>query len=345
MINPGETKAFIVGVSGPALQPDETAFLRDERPFGLILFQRNCERPEAIPDLLAAFREAVGRPDAPVLIDQEGGRVQRLKPPRWPRYPAARRFGELERDAPGLGLEAARIAGRLIADDLAALGITVDCLPVLDVPAPGSHDVIGDRAYADGPDAVVRLAQAHVAGLADGGVLPVVKHIPGHGRATADSHFDLPRVSASRETLSAVDFLPFRAFADAPFAMTAHILYEAIDPLRPATVSPVVIEDVIRGEIGFSGCLMTDDVSMQALGGDLDERARRAIEAGCDLVLHCNGRLDEMRAVAAATPPLAGPARDRAARALAARVAPGPIDRAALLSRLSALLDAHPVVS
>ncbi len=327
-------KAFITGVSGPALTADEAAFLGDARPFGLILFARNCRSREQIADLCAAFREAVGRPDAPVLVDQEGGRVQRLEPPGWRAYPAAATFGALERAQPGRGREAARIAGRLIAHDLGEVGITVNCVPVLDVPQPGSDPVIGDRAYGKTPEAVIGLARAAVEGLAAGGVLWVAKHVPGHGRAGVDSHHALPRVDAPLAALEAVDFPPFRAFRDAPFAMTAHVVYRAIDPARPATVSPAVVGDVIRGTIGYDGALMTDDLSMKALGGPMAERAAAAIAAGCDLALHCNGDLAEMRAVAGAVPPLSGAAAARCEAALAARTPADAIDPAALAERL-----------
>lgn len=333
-----EARAFVTGLSGRRLGRAERDFLAAERPFGLILFRRNCAVPGEVADLVAAFRDAVGRADAPVFVDQEGGRVQRLKPPHWRAYPPAAAYGRLEAAQPGAGREAAAIAGRLMADDLATLGITVNCLPVLDVPAPGSHAIVGDRAYGDDPGAIVPLARAHVEGLAAGGVLPVAKHLPGHGRARVDSHEALPRVDAARAALSAVDFAPFRAFADCPFGMTAHVLYAAIDPERPATVSPRVLGEVVRGEIGFAGCLLTDDLSMRALGGPIGERARRAFAAGCDLALHCNGRMAEMKAVARASPPLAGEAAARAARALAARRPPEPVDRPALAARLDRLL-------
>ena len=311
----GTPRAFIVGCSGEALSADERAFLRDADPLGLILFRRNVVAPDQVLALTSAFRDCVGRADALVLIDQEGGRVQRLGPPHWPRYPAGRTLGrvgasDLDRAA------ATRLGARLIAHDLRALGITVDCLPVLDVPVPGAHDVIGDRAYGDDPDGVARLGRAAAEGLLAGGVLPVMKHVPGHGRAGADSHQNLPRVAASLADLRARDFRPFRALAHLPVAMTAHVVYEAIDPDRAATVSPSVIGTIVRGEIGFDGLLLTDDLSMRALSGSFRERSEAAIRAGCDVALHCNGHLAEASAVAEGAPRLAGQAERRVKRAL-----------------------------
>lgn len=311
--------ALIVGCAGPVLAPDEIAFFRSARPWGFILFKRNCESPEQIRALTAALRAAAERPEAPVLIDQEGGRVQRLGPPHWPAYPTGRSFGRIHAGDAEAGLAAARLGARLMAADLSALGIDVDCLPVLDVPVAGAHDVIGDRAYGTTPEVVTALGRAAAAGLLAGGVLPVIKHVPGHGRAGVDSHHALPTVDAPRDKLEAVDFAPFRAAAELPLAMTAHVVYRAIDPVRPATTSPRVIAEVIRGSIGFDGCLMSDDVSMQALAGSIGERTAAALAAGCDLALHCNGRLDEMREAAAAAGPLEGVAAERAARALARR--------------------------
>ncbi|MBV5264987.1 beta-N-acetylhexosaminidase [Pinisolibacter aquiterrae] len=311
--------AFIAGCAGPTLSPDEVAFFRDARPWGFILFSRNCETPDQIRALTAALRAAADRPDAPILIDQEGGRVQRLGPPQWPAYPAGRRFGEVYARDRRTGLAAARLGARLIAHDLLELGIDVDCLPVLDVPVEGAHDVIGHRAYGVTPEVVSDLGRAAAAGLLEGGVLPVIKHIPGHGRAGVDSHHHLPVVETSRAALETTDFPPFRAAADLPLAMTAHVVYSAIDPDAPATTSKTVIDTVIRGFIGYDGCLMSDDVSMRALSGTIGERTAAALAAGCDLVLHCNGDLAEMTAVAAACRPLEGRARERADRAAAMR--------------------------
>lgn len=311
-------RAFVAGCAGLALTDEERAFLRDADPFGLILFRRNVADPMQVRALTAAFRETVGRADAPVLVDQEGGRVQRLGPPHWPRYPAGRAYGRVLGGAgPEDAADAARIGARLIAHDLAALGITVDCLPVLDVPMPGAHDIIGDRAYADEPATVAALGRAAAEGLMEGGVLPVMKHVPGHGRAFSDSHETLPRVDASLDDLRARDFAPFRDLADLPVAMTAHVVFEAIDPDGPATTSREVVQTIIRREIGLDGLLLTDDLSMKALSGGFRDRAEAAFRAGCDVALHCNGQLDEARAVAEAAPRLAGDALRRADAALA----------------------------
>lgn len=308
-------RAFVAGLSGLELTGDERAFFRQADPFGFILFRRNVESPDQVRALTDSLRSLTGRADLPILVDQEGGRVQRLGPPHWPRYPAARAYssGVGGRLAPS---EAARLGARLIAHDLRSVGITVDCLPVLDVPAPGSHDIIGDRAYAGGPELVSELGGQAAAGLLSGGVLPVMKHIPGHGRAGADSHAELPRVAASLEALRGRDFQPFRRLAHLPLAMTAHVVFEAIDPERPATLSPVVIHEIIREEIGFGGLLLSDDLSMHALSGDFRSRAESALVAGCDVVLHCNGDLGEMEAVAAAALRLSGPSWSRADKTL-----------------------------
>lgn len=316
------TGATIFGCAGAALTDDEAVFFGDAQPWGFILFSRNIVSPDQVKDLVAALRATVGRTDAPVLIDQEGGRVARLRPPHWPLYPPAKAFADLARSDPRLACEMAWLGARLVAHDLHALGVNVDCAPVLDVPAPGGHAVIGDRAYGDDPETVTVLAQVAAEGLMAGGVSPVIKHIPGHGRAGADSHLQLPVVTASLAELE-VDFAPFRALADAPMAMTAHVVYAAVDPDRPATTSPRVIAEIVRGRIGFSGLLMSDDISMQALAGPLAERARQALGAGCDVVLHCNGDTAEMAQVAAAAGELADEGAARAAGALG-RVAGGP---------------------
>ena len=321
-------KAFVCGCAGTALSADERAFMAETRPWGLILFRRNVEAPDQLRALAAAFRETVGRADAPVLVDQEGGRVQRLAQPHWPRYPAAARFAALHASYPAAAERLARLGGELLARDLSDCGITVDCAPVLDLPVPGSSAVVGDRAFGREPDTVTSLARAFAEGLAAGGVLPVMKHIPGHGRAEVDSHHELPVVTADRAALER-DFAPFRALAGLPMAMTAHVVFTALDPDRPATTSPRVIGEVVRREIGFDGLLLSDDLSMQALRGTLGERAAAAAAAGCDILLHCNGIMDEARAVAAAAPPLAGRAAERAAAALARRLPPAPRDVAA----------------
>ena len=316
------SRAFITGVSGPELNAAEREFIRAERPWGFILFKRNIETPTQVITLVRELRKAAGGPEAPVLIDQEGGRVQRLGPPHWPVYPAGAAFGVLYDIDPYLGLSAARLSARLIAADLIDLGVTVDCLPLADVPVPGADAVIGNRAYGTKPDKVAAIGRAVTEGLEQGGVLPVLKHIPGHGRATADTHFRLPVVDNSRAELERTDFAAFQPLADLPMAMTAHVVFSALDPAHPATTSATIVEQVIRGMIGFQGLLMSDDVSMNALAGSLAERSRAIFAAGCDMVLHCNGKFDEMRQVAAETPELSGKALERARRALAARKPP-----------------------
>jgi len=333
-------RAFITGLAGLSIAPEERAFLRRERPWGLILFKRNIDTPKQVSDLIGDFRSIAGG-DAPVLIDQEGGRVQRLGPPLWPAYPPGAVYGDAYDRDPEAGLAAAKLGARLIAKDLQELGIDVDCLPLADVPAPGADSVIGDRAYGTTPDKVAALAGAVAEGLMEGGVLPVLKHIPGHGRANADSHKALPIVQADRKTLEATDFAAFRPLAHFPMAMTAHVVFTAYDPALPATTSRTMIDRVIRGFIGFDGLLMSDDVSMQALSGSLGERTAAALAAGCDVVLHCNGRLDEMREVAANAPPLAGKAADRAAAALAARRPPNPLDSEKTRTVLSTILQSR----
>lgn len=330
-------RAFITGLAGPALSEAERGVLRDTEPWGLIIFQRNVAGPDALRRLIDEVRATLGRA-APVLVDQEGGRVQRLDPPHWQKYPPAAAYGRLYQRDRTAGLAAARLGARLIAADLAAVGIDVDCMPVADVPVAGADAVIGDRAFASAPDEVAALAGAFAQGLADGGVLPVLKHLPGHGRATADTHQRLPLVSAERAVLEISDFAAFRPLARLPLAMTAHVVFAAIDPIAPATTSPVIVRDVIRGSIGFQGLLMSDDLSMGALSGPLDERARAAFAAGCDVALYCNGKVDEMLAVADAAPLLIGESERRANAALAAKKPPVPIDLAAKRAEFSALI-------
>jgi beta-N-acetylhexosaminidase len=332
------SRAFITGVSGLELSAAEREFIRSERPWGFILFKRNIEIPQQVIILIKELRESVGVPDAPVLIDQEGGRVQRLTPPHWPLYPPGAVFSALYDLERPLGLSAARLSARLIAEDLADLGISVDCLPLADVPVAGADAVIGNRAYGTEPEKVAAIARAVTEGLEQGGILPVLKHVPGHGRATADSHFGLPQVETSKDELERTDFAAFQPLADLPMAMTAHVVFSALDPAHPATTSATIIEQVIRGVIGFQGLLMSDDVSMNALSGSIAERTRAIFSAGCDIVLHCNGKLDEMRDVAAETPELSGTALERARRALASRKAPQPFDRAAARAELDALI-------
>ena len=333
------SRAFITGVSGPELNAAEREFIRAERPWGFILFKRNIETPTQVITLVRELRKAAGGPEAPVLIDQEGGRVQRLGPPHWPVYPAGAAFGVLYDIDPDLGLSAARLSARLIAADLIDLGVTVDCLPLADVPVPGADAVIGNRAYGTKADKVAAIGRAVTEGLEQGGVLPVLKHIPGHGRATADTHFRLPVVDNSRAELERTDFAAFQPLADLPMAMTAHVVFSALDPAHPATTSATIVEQVIRGMIGFQGLLMSDDVSMNALAGSLAERSRAIFAAGCDMVLHCNGKFDEMREVAAETPELSGKALERARRALARRRFPQAFDRLAARAELDALME------
>jgi beta-N-acetylhexosaminidase len=310
-------RALIVGCAGPKLSAAEREFLARTKPWGLILFKRNIESPAQVSALIQEFRGVVGYREAPILIDQEGGRVQRLGPPLWPDFPPAARLGAAYGRDPARGVEAAKLGARLIASELSALGITIDCMPVADLRLPEGHGVIGDRAYGTEIEIVARLARAAARGLIAGGVLPVVKHIPGHGRARADSHEALPVVETSRAELERSDFEPFRRLKDLPIAMTAHVVYAAIDPVHPATISRTVIKDVIRGHIGFDGLLMTDDLSMKALSGGFRARAEASLAAGCDIVLHCNGKLEEMSEIAAACPLLAGEAERRAKAALA----------------------------
>ncbi|MCA3572780.1 MAG: beta-N-acetylhexosaminidase [Aestuariivirga sp.] len=331
--------AFIAGCQGLALSPEERAFFARSSPFGLILFRRNCQTPEQLKSLTDDFRAATGRSNAPVFIDQEGGRVQRLGPPNnaWRPYPPARAYGEAYARDPVAALRSARNVGRLMAEDLIAAGITANCVPVLDVPQPGAHEIIGSRAYSDRVELIMALARAHVAGFAEGGVLPVIKHIPGHGRARADSHLELPVVEASLAELEAVDFPPFAAMADAPMAMTAHVVYTALDRSAPATLSRKVISTIIRRRIGFQGLLMTDDLSMKALSGSYGGRTRQALAAGCDVVLHCNGEMEEMEEVAAAADVLRGKALARARAALRLRGKPRAFDRKQALKDLDFL--------
>jgi beta-N-acetylhexosaminidase len=318
-------RAFITGLAGLTVSANERAFLREAQPWGLIIFQRNVSSSAQVSDLTRSFRDMVGW-EAPVLVDQEGGRVQRLKPPQWPAYPAGARYGALYDRAPEAGLAAARLAGHLIAADLRPLGIDVDCLPLADVPVAGGDPIIGDRAYSSEPGKVAAIAAAIAQGLTAGGVLPVLKHLPGHGRASADSHLKLPVVDTPRATLEATDFAAFRPLACLPLGMTAHVVFSAIDPVAPATTSVTMVREVIRGFIGFQGLLMSDDISMGALSGTLAARSQAALAAGCDVVLHCNGDLREMTQVASVVPELSGEALARADAALAARSAPEEFD-------------------
>ncbi len=342
-------RAFISGCEGLTVSADERAFLREADPWAVILFGRNVRDREQVRALTGELREALGR-DAPILIDQEGGRVQRFKPPQWRAYPALASYGEVFGRDPQAATEATRTAHQLMALELSAAGVDVACAPVLDVPVDEADPVIGDRAFSRDPYAVATLGRAALEGLAEGGVLGVIKHIPGHGRATADSHIALPMVETSRAQLEVTDFAPFRALAFAPMAMTAHVLYTAIDDQYPATTSKTMIDEVIRGAIGFDGLLMCDDLSMQALEGDLAARTRNALAAGCDVVMHGNGMLhgerlkdgkalrQELEIVAGHSPELANDALRRADAVIAARPKANQLDESMALAQLRELL-------
>ncbi|HLY04653.1 MAG TPA: beta-N-acetylhexosaminidase [Rhizomicrobium sp.] len=329
----------IYGCLGPELTPDECRFFRDSKPWGFIVFGRNIVDRDQLRALVHSLRECVEDKNAPVLIDQEGGRVARLRPPNWPERPSAGRFGALHATSPELAREAAYLNARLMANDLAELGITVDCAPVLDLPVEGADAVIGDRAFGTDPAVVIDLGRVVMEGMLDGGVLPVMKHVPGHGRATADSHKTLPRITTSLDDLSASDFVTFRSLNHCPLAMTAHVVFDAIDPQRPATTSPKVIRDVIRGEIGFEGALISDDISMGALKGPIAVRTKAALFAGCDLVLHCNGGMAEMIEVASEAKPLCDGWLKRCETALSHLNPPEPLDAEAGEARLAQLLN------
>lgn len=332
-------RAFICGLAGPKLSDVERQFLRDQLPWGVILFARNLETADQIKALTADIRAALDRERAPILIDQEGGRVQRIGPPVCRAYPAARTYGDLYHRDPVLGVEAARLGAKLIGIDLADLGITVNCMPVLDIPAEGSDAAIGDRAYGNDADTVLTLGGAAADGLMAAGIVPVMKHMPGHGRAKVDSHMKLPIIKTALATLEATDFMPFRLWARRiPAGMTAHVILTAVDDKRPATLSDKVISGIIRGRFGFDGLLMSDDISMGALKGPISARAEQAIRAGCDLVQHCNGDKDEMAAVAAAVPELVGDALRRAEAAFGPVSRPPAQDRKSLHARFDDIL-------
>jgi beta-N-acetylhexosaminidase len=330
-------KALITDATGLTLTAEERAFFRAADPWGFIVFKRNVGTPDQLRGLIASMREAVGR-NAPVLVDQEGGRVQRLGPPHWPSYPPGAHYGALYDRDRAAGLRAAFLGAQLIARDLHAVGIDVDCLPLADVPVSEADPVIGNRAYGTAPEKVAAIGGAAAEGLMAGGVLPVLKHLPGHGRATADSHLALPVVGTDRATLEATDFAAFRPLAKLPLGMTAHVVFTAIDPVAPATTSVTMVREVIRALIGFDGLLMSDDLSMSALSGTLAERARASLGAGCDVVLHCNGSLDQRREAADACPPLGGEAMRRADAALGMRRAPAPFDLAAARAEFAATM-------
>jgi beta-N-acetylhexosaminidase len=314
-------RAFICGLSGPTLSLGEVDFLAAANPAGIILFARNVQSPEQVSRLIADARKAAGG-EVLVLVDQEGGRVQRLSEPHWPRYPAARAFGLLRGQDRECAKHAAWLCARAMAHDLHALGFNTTCAPVLDLPVPGADNIIGNRAYGEDIETVIELGGAVAEGLLAGGILPVMKHIPGHGRAMADSHLALPVVDTPLDELQSSDFAPFKALNHLPMAMTAHVVFTAVDAAAPVTVSAKAINEVIRGFIGFDGLLMSDDLSMQALSGTLEERTRASFAAGCDLALHCNGKMEEAAAVTMASPQLEGHALRRFEAALAARKPP-----------------------
>lgn len=332
------TGAAILGCAGPRLSDDERKFFADARPWGFILFARNVETPDQIRALTDDMRGAVGR-NAPILIDQEGGRVQRLRPPHWRLWPPPL---EQTRTAGSRAGRAMFLRCRIIADELAALGIDVDCAPLADIADADTHPFLRNRCYGENAATVIEVGRAAAQGLAAGGVMPVLKHAPGHGRARTDSHSEAPRVEDSAEGLRARDFAPFRALADLPMAMTGHVVFAAFDGKLPATVSPTMI-GLIRDEVGFDGLLMTDDISMNALPGGLAERCAASLSAGCDAVLHCNGDMAEMETVAAVVGELSGRSAERAERALAGRSAPDGVDIASAEAELGALLkgEAH----
>jgi beta-N-acetylhexosaminidase len=309
-------QAAIYGLEGLALTDDEQSFFRDAQPAGFILFRRNCEDPAQLRRLTDSLRDLTGRDDLPILIDQEGGRVARMRPPEWPAFPPAERFADLYEVAPSSAMEAARSNARALGLMLRSVGINVNALPLLDVRQEGASDIIGDRSLGSQPMQVAALGRTVIDGMASAGVVGIIKHMPGHGRALVDSHKELPVVTASVEEL-ATDLEPFERLAWAPMGMTAHVVYTAWDEERPASLSPVVIRDIIRERIGFDGWLMSDDLGMEALQGDFGARAAGVIAAGCDVALHCSGKMDEMVAVASAVPPMSAEGHDRLTRAMA----------------------------
>jgi beta-N-acetylhexosaminidase len=332
--------SFITALAGPELTPSEASVLREARPCGIILFARNVQHPDQIRRLTDGAREAVGD-DILVLIDQEGGRVRRLLPPHWRELPPAAAYGRLYAGDQEKACKAARLAARLTAAELRALGINTNCAPVLDVPVAGSHEIVGDRAYGCDPRTVGTLGAAVAEGYMAGGVLPVIKHLPGHGRATADSHLDLPVVTADRAELDATDFAAFRPLAHLPAAMTAHVVFAQIDPDHPASISPRVTAEIIRGAIGFQGLLMSDDLNMNALSGAVAERAKSVLAAGSDLALLCSGDLSETEAVAAVAPPLEGESLRRFQRARAVFRQQEPFDLAEAEAALALALRTY----
>ncbi len=331
-------QAAIYAPAGPELTADERAFFRDADAAGYIVFRRNCVDQQQLLALTDAFRDISGRPDVPVLIDQEGGRVMRMRPPNWPSFPAADSFARLYQAAPSSAIEAARSNARAIALTLKSCGINVNCLPLLDVRQEGADDIIGDRALGSEPMQVAALGRAVLDGMASAGVVGVVKHMPGHGRALVDSHKELPLVTASAEELE-IDLEPFERLRAAPMGMTSHVVYTAWDPDFPASLSQTVIGDIIRGRIGFEGWLMSDDLGMEALSGDFGTRAAGVVAAGCDVALHCSGKMEEMVAVAEAVPAMSAEGEARLARAMATvLVEDDGIDFAEAVAKRDALL-------
>ncbi len=331
--------AAIFGLSGPVMTADEAAFFKDANPAGYIIFKRNVVNRDQLRALTDSLRSLHGRDDVPILIDQEGGRVQRMGPPVWPAFPAGAAFDALYDVAPMSAIEAARVNAKAIALTLAEVGINVDCLPLLDVRQPETHPAIGDRALGSDPMRVAALGRAVIEGLREGGVVGIVKHMPGQGRAVVDSHHDLPVVTASDEELES-DISAFRRLNNAPMGMTGHIMFEAWDSEYCATMSPTIIEQVIRGRIGFDGLLMSDDLDMNALKGDVSDRAANCIAAGCDLALNCWGRMDEMIAIASKVGAMTPRATERLAAAMATiSVTPDTSEIAALIAKRDSLLQ------
>jgi beta-N-acetylhexosaminidase len=331
-------QAAIYGLAGTELTPDEAAFFADSRPAGYILFKRNIETREQLRRLTDALRDLEGHDEVPILIDQEGGRVARMRPPEWQTFPPGEAFDRLYQLAPSSAIEAARVNARALGLMLNEVGINIDCLPMLDVRQPGANDIVGDRALGAEPMQVASLGKAILDGLKSAGVLGVIKHIPGHGRAMADSHLELPVVDAGEDEL-AVDLEPFERLRDAAMGMTSHLLYTEWDAERPASQSPIVIHDIIRQRIGFDGFLMSDDIGMEALAGDHGQRAAACVAAGCDVALHCDGKMENMLLVAAAVPEISAEGEARLSRAMAMRFTPdNEMDFAEAIAKRDALL-------
>ena len=332
-------KAFITGVAGPQLLDEEKTFLKEARPCGLIVFDRNIENRDQLKRLVDEYREAVGSDRQMILIDQEGGRIQRMRQPHWKKWPAGARYGELYKRDPEAAKLAAKYIYQMMSEELVDVGINVNCVPLLDIPVPGAHDIIGDRALSGDLETIIELGRCVAQGNLAGGVLPVIKHIPGHGRATSDSHVALPTIDEKRAVLEQTDFKTFKALNDLPLAMTGHLLMTDLDPEQNVSVSEQIISEVIRGWIGFDGLLMSDDLSMEALSGTIGERARDVVAAGCDVALYCKGVYEQMIDVAACTPDLDGKARQRFDRACEQIKSAVPYDRELAVKLLSRLQD------